>query len=206
MTTSLLDVLLVVLLSLNFLLLGTSRIRAMINMVAVQGLLLGVVPLLAEPHLDLRAVLISLVTVGVKGVIIPQMLLRAMRDLRLHREGGPLVSLGKSLLLGAAGTASALIFAQYLPIAPEHASGLVVPASLATVATGFLVLITRTKSITQVLGYLVLENGIFLFGIPLLGAVPFLVEVGVLLDLFVGVFLMGMIIGRIDQEFAAGED
>ena len=205
MTTSVLDVLLVVLLSLNFFALGASRIRALINIVALQGLLLGIVPALAHEHVDFRIVLIGLVTILIKAMVIPQMLLRAMRDLRIHREGQPLVSLGKSLLLGAAGTASALVFAQYLPIAPEHASGLVVPTSLATVATGFLLLITRVKSISQVLGYLVLENGIFLFGVLLLGAVPFLVELGVLLDVFVGVFLMGMIIGHIDQEFSTEE-
>lgn len=205
MTTSLLDVLLVVLLSLNFFMLGASRIRAMINIVALQGLLLGIVPLLAHGRTDVRSILIAVVTIGVKGVVIPQMLLRAMRDLQIHREGEPLVSHGKSLLLGAAATASALVCAQQLPIAPEHVSGLIVPASFATVAIGFLILITRVKSITQVLGYLVLENGVFLFGVLLLGAVPFLVELGVLLDMFVGVFLMGMILGRIDQEFSSLE-
>ena len=77
------------------------------------------------------------------------------------------------------------------------------PASLATVLTGFLLLTTRRKAITQVVGYLVLENGIFLFGLLLLEAMPFLVEVGVLLDLFVGVFVMGIIIHHINREFAS---
>ena len=53
------------------------------------------------------------------------------------------------------------------------------------------------------LGYLVLENGIFIFGLLLLEAMPFLVEVGVLLDLFVGVFVMGIIIYHINREFAS---
>ena len=77
------------------------------------------------------------------------------------------------------------------------------PASLATVWTGFLMLTTRKKAIMQVLGYLVLENGIFLFGLLLLEAMPFLVEVGVLLDLFTGVFVMGIIIHHISREFAS---
>ena len=53
------------------------------------------------------------------------------------------------------------------------------------------------------LGYLVLENGIFIFGLLLLEAMPFLVEVGVLLDLFVGVFVMGIIINHINREFSS---
>ena len=88
-------------------------------------------------------------------------------------------------------------------IADEHTNLLVVPASLATVWTGFLMLTTRKKAIMQVLGYLLLENGIFLFGMLLLEAMPFLVEVGVLLDLFTGVFVMGIIIYHVSREFAS---
>ena len=55
----------------------------------------------------------------------------------------------------------------------------------------------------QVLGYLILENGIFLFGLLLLEATPFLVEVGILLDLFTGVFVMGIIIHHISREFSS---
>ena len=67
--------------------------------------------------------------------------------------------------------------------------------------TGFLMLATRAKAIMQVLGYLLLENGIFLFGLLLLEAVPSLVELGVLLDLFTGVFVMSIIIYHINREF-----
>ena len=77
------------------------------------------------------------------------------------------------------------------------------PASLATVWTGFLMLTTRRKAIMQVLGYLLLENGFFLFGLLQLEAMPFLVEIGVLLDLFTGVFVMGIIIHHISREFSS---
>src|SRR5208282_791409 len=90
-----------------------------------------------------------------------------------------------------------------LPLASEHTNLLLVPASLATVWTGFLMLTTRKKAIMQVLGYLLLENGVFLFGLLLLEAMPFLVEVGVFLDLFTGVFVMGIIIHQINREFAS---
>ena len=64
-------------------------------------------------------------------------------------------------------------------------------------------LTTRRKAIMQVLGYLLLENGIYLFGLLLLEAVPFLVEVGVLLDVFTGVFVLGIIVYHISREFAS---
>ena len=126
-----------------------------------------------------------------------------MREADIQHEVKPVVSYMSSLLLGAVGTGLALVFSYTLPLAEEHADLLLVPASLATVWTGFLMLTTRKKAIMQVLGYLLLENGIFLFGLLLLEAMPFLVEVGVLLDLFTGVFVMGIIIHHISREFAS---
>jgi hydrogenase-4 component E len=63
------------------------------------------------------------------------------------------------------------------------------------------VLTTRSKAITQVVGYLILENGIFVFGLSQVERVPFLVEAGVLLDIFVGVFIMGIVVFHINREF-----
>ena len=127
-----------------------------------------------------------------------------MREAAIQHEVEPLIGFIPSLLLGALGTGLAVVFsadAAARPRARRHRCSL--PASLATVLTGFLMLTTRRKAITQVVGYLVLENGIFVFGLALLEAMPFLVEVGVLLDLFVGVFVMGIIINHISREFAS---
>jgi len=108
-----------------------------------------------------------------------------------------------SLILGAVATGGAVLFADRLPLAPEHQGSLLVPASLATVLTGFLILATRRKAITQVVGYLVLENGIFIMGLTLHEAMPSLVEVGVLLDLLVAIFVIGIVINHISREFAS---
>ena len=198
-----LDPLLIIALALNFYALGVSRIRAVINAVAFQGILLGLFPLLVHPAVGLRGVLLVIGTVVLKGLVIPRLLFRAMRAADIQHEVQPVVNFMASLLLGAIGTGLALVFSYTLPLADEHADLLLVPASLATVWTGFLMLTTRRKAIMQVLGYLLLENGIFLFGLLLLEAVPFLVEVGILLDLFTGVFVMGIIIYHISREFAS---
>src|SRR5713101_6710282 len=184
-----LDPLLIVALAINFVALGVSRIRGVINAVALQGILLGILPVA--------------VTIGLKGVVIPRFLVHAMREANIQHEVRPVVNYMSSLLLGAVGTGLALAFSNTLPLAEEHSGLLLVPASLATVWTGFLMLTTRKKAIMQVLGYLLLENGIFLFGLLLLEAMPFLVEAGVLLDLFTGIFVMGIIIHRISREFAS---
>jgi hydrogenase-4 component E len=63
-------------------------------------------------------------------------------------------------------------------------------------------LTTRKMAVNHVLGFLILENGVFMFGMLLLGSLPALVEVGTLLDLFTGVFVMGIIINHINREIS----
>lgn len=201
--TQILDPLLIVVLALNFVALGVSRLRGVINAVAVQGTLLGIFPLLVHHEIGLRGILLAVVTIALKGFVFPALLNHAMREADIQHEVKPVGSFMGSLLLGAVGTGLAMVFSYTLPLAEAHANMLLVPASLATVWTGFLMLTTRRKAINQVLGYLILENGIFLFGLLLLEAMPFLVEVGVLLDLFTGVFVMGIIVHHINREFAS---
>jgi hydrogenase-4 component E len=140
---------------------------------------------------------------ALKGLILPGLLQKAIRDVHIRHEVQPYVGFVPSLFLGAAGTGLAVIFAGSLPLAPEHAGSLTVPAALATLMTGFLLLTTRKKAISQVVGYFVLENGIFLFGLLLLSAMPRMIEIGVLLDLFVAILVMGIIINHIRDEFSS---
>jgi hydrogenase-4 component E len=201
--SQILDPLLIVVLALNFVTLGVSRIRGVINAAALQGILLGILPLLVHHEIGLRGIVLIVVTIGLKGFVIPWFLVHAMREADIQHEVNPVVNYMTSLLLGALGTGLALVFSYTLPLAEQHTDLLLVPASLSTMWTGFLLLTTRRKAITQVVGYLLLENGIFLFGLLLLEAMPFLVEIGVLLDLFTGVFVMGIIIHHISREFAS---
>ncbi len=202
MTLSL-DPLLVIVLLLNLFLLGTSRLRAVIGGSALQGVVLGVLAFVVHGHAGLEPFLVAAGAATVKGIVIPRLLYKAIRDTATHREVEPFIGFIPSLLLGAVGAGLSVLFAQTLPLAPDHRTTLLLPTSFATVFTGFLILITRRKAITQVVGYLVLENGIFVMGLSLLEAMPLLVEVGVLLDLFVGIFVMGIIINHISREFSS---
>jgi hydrogenase-4 component E len=197
------DVLIIVAVALNFVALGVSRIRGVINAVALQGVLLGIFPIFIHPDLGTRGIVLVVVAVFLKGRVIPAFLLEAIREADIRHEVQPVVSFITSLLLGAVGTALAMLFSSTLPLTSEHSTLLLVPASFSTVWTGFLMLTTRKKAIMQVLGFLILENGILLFGLLLLEAMPFLVEAGVLLDLFTGVFVMGITIHHINREFSS---
>lgn len=187
--------------ALNLLALGNNRLPTLISAMSVQGMALGAMPLLMEEHPDWRVVLIALATVAGKGLVIPALLRRAMRAAHIDREIQPLIGFVPSLLLGAAGTIAAVALARLLPLLPEHSGSLLVPGALASVLTGFVLLIGRAKAIAQVCGYLILENGIYLFGLLLIHATPLLVEAGILLDVTVGVFIIGIIVDRIQRAF-----
>jgi len=186
---------------LNLIALGSNRLPSLIRAMSVQGVLLGIIPLLMENEIDWRVALVALATAIGKGVVIPGLLRRAMRAASIEREVDPFIGFVPSLLLGAAGTVAAVALAQGLPLLPEHAGSLLVPGALASVLTGFILLVGRSKAISQVCGYLILENGIYLFGLLLIKTTPLLVEAGVLLDVTVGVFVIGIIVDHIQRAF-----
>ena len=198
---SLADQLLVICLLLNFAVLGTSRLGFSVRAVALQGVILGVLPALIHPF-SWHLVLIVVSIILAKGALIPTLIMRAIRKAEIQREFEPFIGYIPSLVLGALFTSLAFIFAARLPLAPEHEGLLFVPASIATLMCGFLVLMGRRKAISQVIGYILMENGIFVFGLLLADAMPLMVEAGALLDLLVGVFVMGIVINHISREFS----
>ena len=181
--------------------LASSRLPSVIRAAAFQGMVLGALPLLLEEKFQWMVVVVAAGTIVIKGFVIPGLLRRALRAANIDREVEPLLGFVPSLLLGAAAIIGAAALGSELPLLPEHAKTLLVPGAFATVVSGFILLIARAKAISQVCGYLILENGIYLFGLLLINSTPLLVEAGILLDLTVAVFVIGIIVDRIQREF-----
>jgi hydrogenase-4 component E len=198
----LLNALLVIVLVLNLFALGNSRILSVIHIVAAQGALLGIVPLLLHERLTAPALLAAAAAIVLKGIAIPAIMIRSLRAAQIKREVEPFIGLLPSIIIGALATAAVLLFSRPLSAA-ESSPSLIIPASISTILVGFLLLITRLKAISQVLGYLVLENGIFIFGMLLIEAIPLVVEMGLLLDLFVAIFVISIITNHINRAFSS---
>jgi hydrogenase-4 component E len=186
---------------LNLIALGTGRIPALIRAMSLQGVILGTMPLLMGHAHDWRVLAVAIATIVVKGFSIPHILAKAMRTANIDRDMQPLIGYIPSLFLGAFGTLAVMALASHLPLLEAHQGSLLIPGSLASILTGWILLIGRTKAISQVCGYLILENGIYLFGLLLLESTPLLVEAGILLDLTVGVFVIGIMVDRIQRAF-----
>jgi hydrogenase-4 component E len=201
--TTAVDAILVGVILTSFVLLGSSRFGSCIRVVALQGVLLGVLTLAARPDAaSLRTTLLALASTGLKGFAFPWLLARALRDAEVRREVEPLVGYGPSVLMGLTGLIGSLWLASRLPPPSVPVfSSLVVPVAFFTTFAGLFLIVGRRQALMQVLGYLVMENGIYIFGVGLVQGTPVLVELGVLLDVFVGVFVMGIAIFHISREF-----
>lgn len=185
----------------NFVLLASSRLGMCIKAVTAQGVVLAIIPLLSEwGHLQTASIVLCLVTLAIKGWVFPRLLNGAIERGRITREVEPLVGYNTSLLIGVGMLVFGFWLQTRIPV-PHGARGLLLPASFFGILAGFYLTIARRKALTQILGYLVLENGIFAFGLAALPEHPLLLEMGILLDVFVGVFIMGVALFHISREF-----
>jgi hydrogenase-4 component E len=188
----------------DLLLLGSSRLRSCITIAALQGAVVSLLPVLL--HGDEGAIRAWSLTVGsmlLKGGVFPWLLRRVLRESGVRREVEPFVGHTLSVMVGVAALAFAVWVDARLAL-PASATGhapLLIPAGLATLLVGLFLIVSRRTAVTQVLGYLVLENGIYAIGVALVGGVPLLVELGVLMDIFVAVFIMSIAAYHISREF-----
>jgi len=203
--TELVDFLLLAVIVLDLYAVSTSRLAACVRASAIQGAALGCLPIAlwaGRPTAHLAEIgAISAGTLIVKAVVIPRLLLRAIREAGVRREVEPFVSLHVSVVIATLLIALSFWLGRLLVLPGPVFSTLLVPAAFATLLIGFLMLVSRKKAVAQVVGYLLVENGVFIMGQTLAGDIPLTVELGILLDLFVGIFIFGITIFQISDEF-----
>lgn len=197
-----LDTLLVLLILSNFILLGSSRLNACIRIGAMQGIMVGAAPLavsVAGP--TLRIALIGVVVMGLKGFMFPYLLSRALRESDTRREVQPFVGYTTSLVVGVLSLLASFWLDAKFDFPVHSTSNLIVPVAFFMMLTGLFLIVARRSAVNQVVGYLLLENGIYIFGMAIVPDIPIIIELGVLMDVFVAVFVMGIAIYHINREF-----
>lgn len=186
----------------NLYLLSASRLGTAVKALAAQGVALALLPLsLHGLQLSVHTILIPVITLVVKGVAIPLLLNRAMREVEVNREVAPYIGQTASLLWGGLFLIISFWVSARLVLPLGVHSRIWVPVALSGVMMGLFLIIARRKAITQVMGYLVLENGIYTFALALVLKMPYLIEMGVLLDVFIAVFIMGIMLNHIKETF-----
>ena len=197
------ELLLILVILTNLRLLATGRMASYIMWVAVQGVLLGFLAIAAHwTDLSGETLVIAVGAILLKGWAFPKLMFRTLHVIGTSREVQPYVGFVSSLVIGMAALSVSLWLGSRLSMPGELVSQLIVPASLFAVFNGLFLMISRKNAVAQVVGYLVLENGAYTLGVGALQHTPFLVEIGVLLDLLVAVFLMSMMIHNIHRAFS----
>lgn len=184
---------------------GMKRLESCVKAYAVNSWLLSaliaiVAFMIGEFHLYIA----SLVTFLSKGIVIPIFLRKVVREMKVTHEIEPYIS--NALSLTISGILVAIVYASLKEgIFVTGLSRNVLQISLAVILIGLFAMITRRKAITQVIGLLFMENGLFLAGFSLTYGMPMIIELGVLFDMLMGVIILGIFAVQIRRAFASSD-
>jgi hydrogenase-4 component E len=199
------DAILAVVLLSVLLSLASNRLMALVKIMALQGIMVSLVPLFVEHHQNLEggALLLFQVMILIKGLLIPGLLFLAVNKVSIRREIVPIVGYHASIFAGLLLILVSAFITDKLHLSMPGDHPLLLIAAFTTLGAGLFLMMTRRKAITQVIGYLTMENGIYLIGTALAKNTHtiYVVEFGVLLDLLVAVMIMGIILHNINSEF-----
>lgn len=186
----------------NLLLVSSSQLKRSAKVIAVEGFLLAALPILVElPSLSTRSLVFALAIATLKGGLIPSMLLKAIKEAREFRETDPLLGHTLSIIIASVAFIGALIVSRHMPWPEVPSSHLIVPVAFFSMFVGIFMIVSRRQAVSQVIGYLQLEFGLFIFGMSHPYEHSFLVETAVLLDVLIAVLVMGIAIRHMTREF-----
>lgn len=186
----------------TFLLVIAKRITALIRTFRIQSVFLFLYTLYVgfrQWHLELFIVC-GLILV-IKAVIIPFVLLRIMRRINVEEDLGLLVNPQLSLIVALAFTYLSYLFAHKAMLLTEISESAAFIVSITTVCIGFFIMVSRLKALSQIVGLLVMENGIFLAASAITGGMPFFVEIALFFDIFIFVIIVEVFVYKVNRLF-----
>ncbi len=186
----------------SFGLLVQRRLYSLLQIFALQGFFLSCSTAIVAYTAGITHLYISaLLTLTLKVIVLPLILYTLVNRLNIFREVEPLVNIPTTMLIGIA----LVIFSYHLTVPIRALSTLVtrttLAVALATVLLGLLMMITRKKAVTQVIGFLALENGLFFAATSATYGMPLVIELGVALDLLIAAFIFGIFVFQIRTTF-----
>ncbi|HNC50655.1 MAG TPA: formate hydrogenlyase [Accumulibacter sp.] len=201
-TGQLINLLAAILLMLAFAMISQRRILSLIHLFTAQGAILSAATVLVgyatqQPHLYLSAG----ITVVLKVILIPLLLHRVINRLEVRWDVETLINIPTTMIIGIALVIFAFDLA--LPISKLSASIArgTLGIALACVLLSFMMMITRSKAVPQVIGFLSMENGLFFAATSATYGMPMIVELGIALDVLVGILILGVFLFNIREQF-----
>jgi hydrogenase-4 component E len=201
-TVQLINMLAAILLLIVFAMLSQRRILSLINLFAWQGLVLSVSTFVvaystAQYHLYYSAAL----TLLLKVLVLPWLLHRLIRKLNVRWDVETLINIPTTMLVGIALVIFAFNLAAPISQLAEGITRGLIGIALASVLLSLLMMLTRRKAISQVVGFLAMENGLFFAATSATHGMPLVVELGIALDVLVATFIFGIFFFQIRETF-----
>lgn len=186
----------------SFAMLAQRRVDNLVNLLAVQGVLLVVATLLlawrtGQAHLYLSAGL----TLALKVLFLPWLFHRLIRRLEVHWDAKPLLGISGTMLVGVLVVIFAFGLAQPISALASTVARSSIGIAIAVIFLSFVTMITRRTAMSQVVGFLSMENGLFFGGLSATYGMPMIVELGVALDVLVAVLVLGIFFFQIREQF-----
>jgi len=187
---------------LAFAMLSQRRVVGLVDLLALQGALLCAATLLlawrtGETHLYFSAGL----TLALKVIFLPWLLHRLIRRLGVYWDSEPLINIPGTMLLGLLIVIFSFGLAQPIAALASTATRNGIGIAVAVVLLSFLTMITRRKAMSQVIGFLSMENGLFFGAMSATYGMPMIVELGVALDVLVAMLVLGVFFFQIREQF-----
>ena len=198
----LLDACAAILLLLAFAMLSQRRIVSLVNLYALQGAVLAAATLLVawrtgEGHLYVSAAL----TIALKVLLLPWLLHRLIRRLEVYWDTEPLLNVSGTMLVGLLIVVFAFGLAEPITELANTATRSAIGIAVSVVLLAFLMMITRRKAMSQVVGFLSMENGLFFGAMSATYGMPMVIELGVALDVLVAMLVLGVFFFQIREQF-----
>lgn len=202
------DVLLALTLLSVLLSLASNRLISLVKIMAFQGIAVSLIPFSLlfinhQEHVTTGSIFFLQLMLIIKGFLIPGFMFMAVKKVKIKREVEPIIGYHASLFAGLFFILISSFIADRLHISLPDEHVLLMITAITTLASGIFLLMSRRKAITQVIGYLMMENGIYLIGSALAKEThtQYVVEFGVLLDLLVGIMIMGIVLHNINKTY-----
>jgi len=177
-----------------------NRMVTYMKVLALQGVLLFFVAFLQLKEINtLNLVLILLETVVFKAVAVPLFLGYLLRRNNITREAEPYVPNFVSLLITTGIVVATVLLSN--SIKDTHLDKMFFVVALSTLFSGLYIIASRRKILTHVMGYLIIENGVFVLSLAVGNEMPMLVNLGIMLDIFVSVLILGIFLNKIGDVF-----
>jgi len=202
----LIDGLAAVTLLISFALLAQHRMLSVLYWFAFQGVLLAVTAALVAYSSGEHELYISaMMTFLLKGLLLPWMLWRVIRSLHVHREVEPLMNNGITVMIAVMVTLFSFHVIQPIQMTSELMTRNSMAIATACVLLSMLMMITRKKAITQVIGFLAVENSLFFAAIGATNGMPLVVEIGIAFDVLIAALIFGLFFFQIRTTFDSME-